>query len=145
MDGTSQNGSPLAGTHTEVLGHIRPVLHCLKKKKKTRSPNVSSTKRAAEVNPGVVQCGTSSECAAQECAVVLRPESSWVVMCQVSFPLMLGRTYFPEWKGLLTPLPLYLHTCALVPLRHVSMFTNMCTFPSEDRWTCYWKHWYLGT
>lgn len=61
-------------------------------KKISRRADVSSTKRAAEVNPGVVQCGTSSECAAQECAVVLRPESSWVVMCQGSFLLMLGRT-----------------------------------------------------
>lgn len=63
----------------------------LNEKKMSRRPDVSSTKRAAEVNPGVVRCGTSSECAAQECAVVLRPESSWVVMCQVSFPPHVGK------------------------------------------------------
>lgn len=92
MDGTSQNGSPLAGTHTEVLGRIWPVLHHFKwKKKMSRRADVSSTKRAAEVNPGVVQCGTSSECAAHECVVVLRPESSWVVMCQGSFPPHVGK------------------------------------------------------
>lgn len=33
----------------------------------SRRADVSSTKRAAEVNPGVVQCGTSSECSPGVC------------------------------------------------------------------------------
>lgn len=139
MDGTSQNGSPLAGTHTEVLGHIQPVFHrfkwgkkknkqkgqCFFYQKSSRSkPRCGAVRDQQWVcSPGVCSGPEAREQLGGDVPGVLSPHvgkegacklvSTWADAFTDTTPSIFTAVYWALWDTWAC----YLHTCVLFLLK----------------------------